>query len=188
VTGDCAFCEKDADCSNHPNGSVCHEGQCVECTVEDRAACGSNSCNPATNSCTETPVASRGDCDSCVADSECREPQSRCVPMNFSGNELPDGYCLPLKFDTCQSPYPVTVTRRTLSGAPPEVYCAPNEQNTTCEALADRGIACTENAQCGLRGYADGLCKLDECTFACDTNEDCFVGESCCGLYCCDPN
>lgn len=181
----CASCQDNNDCTDTLDKTVCEGGTCVECSAASRAACGPNSCDPLTHTCTDTPVGSRRDCQSCAADNECREELSRCVPMNFKGEALPERYCLPLKSGACNSPLPVPVTRTASSETAPKQYCAPNEGNTTCEAILGQDRQCSQNSACGRQGYADGLCKWDRCTYPCDARDECFVGDSCIAdMYC----
>src|SRR5690554_3968610 len=75
-------CTHDFECDGD---LVCDQGDCVQCTSGSRAACGRNSWNALTNLCTNTGVGSLVNCKPCTADSECKDPQSRCVPMEFKG-------------------------------------------------------------------------------------------------------
>jgi len=68
--GVCKACmeKDDMSCSHIAGKQLCSAGACVQCTTKDESACGGKSCNPATLQCTNTPVASRDLCQSCIAD------------------------------------------------------------------------------------------------------------------------
>lgn len=180
--GECTPCTDSEHCAGISGKEACAEstGACVECTANDESGCGNNSCDPATNQCTETARGSRTVCRTCVADSEC-EPNYRCVPMEFQGEPREGGYCLKLGAMGCERPLTVpTPARTSLSGAEAEVYCGVSESRTTCEAildlLADEG--CTTPSDCGVPGLDDARCEtvnlvLNRCTYSCDLSNQC---------------
>lgn len=185
-SGSCVECMEATDCAQHPDGSLCVGGQCVECTVEDESACGDNSCDPATNTCTSTKRSSRGPCQTCVADSEC-EPDHRCVPMEFQGEVRERGYCLKVGETGCVRPFGVpTPERSSLSGAASEKYCGIDESRTTCEAVRDLidDKDCTMPDDCGVPGLDDARCETvnltdNKCTYSCNLNSQCPMTLNC---------
>ena len=186
--GQCQACVLSEDCAHHDEAPVCDRdtGTCIQCTVEESGACDGNSCDPATNECTDTQLRSLSVCDRCVADEECRTSQ-RCVPMFFAGQARPDGYCLYREeVRDCQQPYPMHVDRVSLSGYPETRYCSVREEKLTCEALDDYTDRCDEDHECGAANLDDGLCmSISEgttqtrCTHACTTSNDCHITGSC---------
>src|SRR5690606_41451010 len=121
----------------------------VGCTVEEDAVCGGTSCDPATRSCTNSELASRNDCEPCVADSECAgndatDPVRRCVPMEFAGEPRGQAYCLRREAVGCERPFTALLTVASVSGAEAERYCGVAQEVVTCEAVSDfvRGYAC----------------------------------------------
>lgn len=181
--GECVRCTASSQCAGISGKEVCDEpaGACVECTAHDESACGANSCNPATNQCTETERGSRARCRSCVADSECHEDY-RCVPMEFQGEPREGGYCLKVGSTGCSEPFMVpTPARASLSGADPAVYCGVSESRTTCEAVIDllANKSCSGGvSDCGVPGLDDARCEtvnlgLNRCTYACDATNQC---------------
>ena len=178
TAGSCAPCTAGADCAHIVGATMCDGGTCVECTVADESPCGGNSCDPATNTCTTTPVGSAGACEACAADSECEQDYG-CVPMNFQMMSRNQGFCLPLAAGDCSAAgtFPVLVTRTTTSGAMGD-FCTINEDLATCEAVGDYGAPCADNADCGAAGLDDGICEpldfdIAGCTFLCDTTAEC---------------
>jgi hypothetical protein len=181
-------CKADADCTRFSN-KVCDEAsaRCVACTVDTEAArCGNKSCNPATFTCTQTTRATLGDCDTCVADSECRMAASyRCVRVNVNG-AAQNGKCLRRASATCSAPYRVTTTERTsLSGTAAEAYCAWSEARTTCEAVlaAYNAKPCASGTavQCAASGAICGTVNSSPriCTIPCVDGLDCSTNAVC---------
>ncbi len=122
-TNECVGCEGMADCEGIAGLPACNSGTCVECTPEsEHADCDGTSCNPATLACTNTMLASRQTCETCLADSECIE-NHRCVAMTYKGVRHPDsntGFCLKSSVlgGSCTNPYRIVISRTSLSGAP----------------------------------------------------------------------
>jgi hypothetical protein len=202
--GECVSCAGNGDCSHIAGKGVCDtdEDECVECTVADEDPCEGNSCNPATNACTDTTIGSVGSCEPCVADSECSgggtaDPNARCVPMEFEDVLRPGGFCLRRQSKGCSQPLTVTLAATSLSGASAENYCGLNEAVTRCEAVLDMvaGASCSDglDSSCGCHrdgGGActdtgeGGLCRTvggvdDTCTVACGSSNDCVSGKVC---------
>ncbi|MFW5967469.1 MAG: hypothetical protein ACOCV2_08125, partial [Persicimonas sp.] len=137
---ECTGCEESDQCAHLADDGTpacdADTSECVECTVDDESACDGNSCDPASNTCTDTETDSLDTCESCIADSEC-SGDAHCVPLEFDGSELDDGYCLQVKPDDgCEGPYGTEIERESLSGEE-ETYCGINEDLTTCEAVLD---------------------------------------------------
>ena len=192
---ECVGCDNNDDCAHLDDTLLCNTANhaCVECTVEDESACGSNSCDPATNTCTNTPRTSLNACQLCQADSECKT-NFRCVPMEFQGQARDGGYCLKdVTAGGCtENPYrTATPSRASLSGAAPAQYCSINETLTTCEAVMDlnNDKGCSSADECGVPGLDDGLCETvtfapNKCTYGCSGASDCKAsgsGSSCAG-------
>lgn len=191
--GNCTACRTDTDCEGQEGLPVCHNGSCVECTEVKKQECKGRTCDPATNQCTQTLIASVGTCERCVSNDDCRWDSEDCVKMNFRGVARPDGYCL-YRSDQfgCSRPYAVRVDRVSISGGLPASYCTINEAELTCEALREYGDFCSNDDECGAPGINDGLCKpftdANRCTYACSTPDDCpnpFQTNTC-GTYCRD--
>lgn len=176
--GNCTACRSDADCGAQTELPVCHNGSCVQCTETKKQECNGRTCNPATNTCTQTLIASVSTCERCVSNDDCRWDSEDCVKMKFRGVERPDGYCLYRANEfACSRPYGVRVDRPTISGGLSTSYCTVNEDELTCEALKEYGDFCTKDDDCGAPNLNDGLCKpfsdANRCTFACTAPDDC---------------
>ncbi|QED31086.1 hypothetical protein FRD00_03645 [Persicimonas caeni] len=188
ASNECVPCDDDSQCASVDGAGVCAGGTCVECTVDDETACGEYSCDPATNTCTQTERGTVGTCGKCKADSECVANHA-CIEMNFDGTALPDGYCLKTVSSGCSRPYgAVVITRASVSGAPEDSYCGIVESMTTCEAVVDlvQDTSCASNADCGVSGQDDGRCEqvgtlTDRCSYACSLGAQCPGSISCGG-------
>ncbi|MAQ14557.1 MAG: hypothetical protein CMN30_07145 [Sandaracinus sp.] len=193
TTNDCVPCETDDECMDD-DLPFCVEGSCVVCTATDDSVCGTKSCDLETRTCTDTDRDSVRRCGECVADSECADPDDRCVPMFFAGMARPGGYCLPMLGDGCSTdPYRSPTTERvSLSGADPARYCSIRETVTTCEAvldLLDDVGSCLDDSDCGALGLDDGRCEIVntspmKCTYTCTGNAECPDTAECGGGYC----
>ncbi len=192
--GNCTGCRIDNDCTEHLGLPVCSNGSCVQCTETKKNQCNGNSCNPATNECTDTLLSSVRTCQRCVSDDECSNNDQDCVKMNFRTVERNDGYCLYRASEfNCSRPYPIRVERQSLSGKPATTYCTVNESEVTCEALLQYGEPCDFPEECGVPNVNDGLCKpfsgVYRCSYTCESNEDCPLpfGAATCSGYCVTP-
>jgi hypothetical protein len=130
-------------------------------------------------------LASRQTCETCLADSECKEAGNRCVAMT-SPAPYPDaetGFCLKTfsTGDPCKEPYLIPLFgRESLSGPPAANYCGINEETVTCPAV----LALLNNVECPL-GQNDecpesGLCRdfvggvaENRCTYRCGDEDEC---------------
>jgi hypothetical protein len=197
IDGSCEPCSTNDECEHIFGKHICkpestadagdNQGTCVACTVDDETACGGNSCNPVTNTCTNIARNSVGKCQPCEADSECiggpaadgSEPSARCIRMTFNGQ--PHGtYCLQRVASGCVSPYTVPTNATSQSGANAEDYCGPNQVATTCEAVLDliASKSCQSDGDCG-HGQG-GVCKTvgvlsNRCTIPCDSVAQCLA-------------
>jgi len=188
---ECDGCESQADCIGIEDLPICDNGVCVACTpATEELDCPGTSCDPRTRTCTDTTLASRETCQTCVSDSDCKEAGNRCVAMTYQGVAYPDaytGFCLKTFSvgDPCQQPYFVPLRgRESLSGPPTANYCGINEEMVTCDAVyallnnvecpSGNDSACPEGGLC--RDFADGLAE-DRCTYACDLPAQCPSGE-----------
>ncbi len=193
----CSQCDDNDDCAHISGRNVCDDGLCVACTVEDESACGGNSCNPATRSCTGTAIGSRRQCDSCLADSECigggigNAATFRCVPMTFQGDPRPGGYCLPRAQGGCDQPFGSVYSTASLSGTTSESYCSINQNGglnpanaVTCEAVRDLldNATCSADEDCG--DGEGGRCATvggnpNRCTYVCGSTASCPSDRTC---------
>ncbi len=199
IAGTCTGCSSNSDCSHVAGKAFCKlpsaggAGSCVACTTSDESACAGDSCDPATNSCTTTRVATVAVCHACAADSECAPgaygPTARCVTMSFKG-AAHGSYCLNrASAGPCAQPYTVSLSAVSVSGAPAEAYCGINQEATTCEAVVDLigGKTCTRNNNCGS-GLGDGLCEnfstppaaqSMRCSIPCTSSTQCSQLQTC---------
>ena len=182
---ECVGCESRTDCEGIAGFPECNNGTCVECTPSsEETDCDRNSCDPFTLTCTDTMLASRETCETCVADSECME-NHRCVPMNYKGLRHPNGntgFCLKsiALGGICTNPYRIVISETSLSGAPEDEYCAINEGLATCEAvraLLDDDPCDPENGDADCP-QPSGLCRelpgmRDTCTYLCSGPSQC---------------
>lgn len=188
----CTACTASADCGHLADTTICDTsgtaGVCVECLDDDdttRAACMGNSCDPATNTCTQTPTESVGVCEACIADSECGV-EHRCVPMQFDAQQH-GSYCLKTAVGGCSSPYVIALNQVSLSGAAAEDYCGIRTDRATCESILSTGVVCADASECGAMGVMDGVCSAidlsgnDKCTARCVSDDDCPLMLNCTG-------
>ena len=204
VAGSCTACTADADCAHISDKTVCKlssessdagaitdagsdTGICVQCSVGNETPCNGKSCNPATDTCTNTERGSVDICHACLADSECigGVPNDgglvtmRCIPIGFNGNAH-GNYCMQIGNNGCSNPYNVPITSTSLSGAVSDAYCGINDAVTTCEAVLDLigSKSCQSDADCG-KGQG-GLCKNvglnpSRCTIPCNGSSECLA-------------
>lgn len=193
---ECAPCRTNEDCDGveglAETGNICDDGLCVQCTPEtEAAACPNNtSCNPRTNTCTDTIVGSLLVCDECVADSECGddgEPSDayRCVPMYYPTDQtrFPNdetGFCLKTTDGGCERPYAITLFDRGTLSEPSSNgdYCGINEALTTCPAVA--ALVADERCPNGTDEECEpgGICRQvgnlqNRCTYFCSDVVEC---------------
>ncbi len=170
---------------------VIKEPECTPAT--EKTSCPGTSCHPKTLTCTALGVASRLTCETCFADSNCADPDHRCVKMTYYGETFPDeltGFCLQIAQPTtvdggydCEPPFTIPLRNRTsVSGGKTQDYCGLYEKLTSCPAV----LAFQREVQCP-NGRDDecpegGLCrelvtkgKKTEylCTHACDGASEC---------------
>ncbi len=198
-SGTCTPCTGDQDCEHLTQTPACKlnstgsSGKCVQCTTVNANACGTHSCNPATNQCTGTTVGTVDYCHACVADTECiggnqANPTAGCVPMNY-GTTFRGNYCLAIgtTVASCTGPFGVLKTPVvSVSGAAAQSYCGINEQATTCEAIQDLITLkhCGTSSDCGCTSTdncAGGLCPVSGamvglCTIPCTSTANCLAG------------
>ena len=184
---ECDACQGDGDCTGIAGLLRCGEGVCVECTPDTETDdCGGKSCAPATFACTETMLASRETCQTCVSDSDCKEAGNRCIAMTYQGAPFPNtqtGFCLKTftMGDPCEQPYFVPLLgQESLSGPPAANFCGIDEANVTCpavlallnnvECLSGEDSECPESGLC--RDFVGGLAE-DRCTYLCSDADEC---------------
>jgi hypothetical protein len=188
---ECDGCESETDCIGIEGLPLCEDGTCVQCTPATEVAdCGGNSCDPATFRCTDTMLASRETCQTCVSDSECKQASNRCVAMTYQDEPYPDpqtGFCLKTftAGDPCERPYLVPlVNRQSVSGAPAADYCGINENAVTCPAvvalLNDVRCLMGEDSECPDSGLCEDLAggvAENRCTYSCGLAAQCPADE-----------
>jgi len=183
------------------------------CTPSTQAHdCPGTSCDPATLQCSTFKLASRPRCWTCVSDSDCGEPDHRCVEMDYNGDRFPDeltGFCMRVaQFvpeyeaggyeleDDCEEPFEtLLVDRPSLSGGSLDSYCGIREDLTTCYALRSfqnqeacpggRDDECPDGGIC--RRFGTGSKGVYCCTFECTEDDECPApdgAEASCGGYC----
>lgn len=173
------------------------------CTpATERTDCPGTSCDPATMRCSSFKLASRALCWTCVSDTDCVDPNQRCVEMYFEGERFPDdkhGFCLEVarvevelddgayEIDdfgesSCDKPFKTLLVRRpSLSGLPTNHYCGLREDLTTCFALRafQNQEACPggTDEECPVGGicrpFSDGAHLVNCCTFDCAADKEC---------------
>jgi hypothetical protein len=197
VANQCVACVNDAASGNTPANSHCGHivsgaktlgvcdtsagasaGVCVECTGDQRAACGANVCNSLTKVCSTFPVGSAATCLDCVSDAHCAAGD-RCVLETFNGTNL--GFsCFNLKpAGTCPGgPYAGPATVTTIDGVSVDVCLL---RRSTCKAVNQSpSLPCTVDADCGETGLDDGRCDTAQglCSLPCASALDCPGGSN----------
>ncbi len=203
VAGTCTGCSTNTDCTHITGNTVCklgaetadagtdagaNTGTCFQCSVEDELPCAGKSCNPTTNTCTNTERGSVDICHACLADSECiggapsdgGVESARCVAMTFNG--VAHGkYCLLTAIGGCPQPYTIRFSSPSASGIASDQYCGVSQTATTCEAVVDltSSKVCANDSDCGT-GQSDGLCRNlgiipnpNRCTIPCSLPTQC---------------
>lgn len=185
-------------------------GDLVDAAIEDpdctpgteKTACAGTSCHPVSLVCTSMEIASRGICETCFADSNCAEPNHRCVKMNHAREPYPDetmGFCLQLTTEEgadCVRPFIVTLDdREGMSGGQRQSYCGIHEELVTCDAVRafHNAEACPggRDDECPAGGLCRGIVtnggKTEyRCTYACVGVPECssqWINVECAG-YC----
>ncbi|HEX2735729.1 MAG TPA: hypothetical protein VHM70_29215 [Polyangiaceae bacterium] len=184
----CQACSTDDDCAHIDGKHVCNAGMCVECTATNTAACGGHVCDTRPSgtqfTCSGANPASSGSCDQCVSDAQCMAG-SRCVQTSF-GNTDTGFFCFWKEGDpngkaNCLdngAPFSKGVATTSVDGES-ATYC--ELRFTTCDAQDDfLNTTCSSDAECGIAGLDDGLCRSLEgsmrCTYQCLANPDCSGG------------
>ena len=168
-------------------GVIVGEGQCTPGT--ERSSCPGTSCDPMTLTCTTLALASRATCETCFTDSNCADPEHRCVWMTYYGKPFPDetmGFCLRVTDERgtgCPPPFVVPlVNRESPSGGKTQSYCGIHEKLTTCFALRafHDGRTCPSGRddECPAGGLCRGLVTQGQkteyaCTYACVDVPEC---------------
>lgn len=187
----CVGCSTDAHCSEADGRPFCVEGVCVRCTAATEASmCGGNSCRVSTGECTLTPIGTVPTCGTCRADSQCSDPDARCVAMNYQGGAI-GAFCLRRTAAGCLPPYSTVIVGSSDSGGPSESFCGLDESVTSCEAVRTllAGGGCTGGPLCTNHG---GRCETvgtvaNQCTYSCSSASDCPTtgpGSTCGAGYC----
>lgn len=179
-TNRCEGCASAADCGGATPTCDSVSGRCGACTAATEAsACGGNTCDVTTLTCTTTPVGTVPSCGECVADSDCSQAQgtARCVETQYMGAD--DGYHCLLLGPTCTRPFSSTVDGVSISGVAEAAYCTVDPSIASCgalEALRD-AIACGTGSatECGANGAVCAAvgASPNRCTYACNTAGDC---------------
>lgn len=174
--------------------------QCTPGT--ERSSCPGTSCHPELLVCTSMELASRGTCESCYADSNCAEPDHRCVKMWHLEEPFPSeisGFCLKViqnePADDCIPPFVFAVYQRSsISGGLSQDYCGIDESKTTCEAVrafhSDLVCPSGRDDECPEGGICRAVQTLGNrteyrCTYACEDVWECsdpWTQESCAGF------
>jgi len=192
----CAPCTQHAQCEHLEDTQLCVEGSCVQCTSEDRTACGTSAggtsyvCDVQARSCSTTATRrSAGLCEACVSDEQCGTGQL-CVLQRFdeAGDTPDDGeqdvgwFCLYREDSTepnapagdCANlaPYVDTLSASVSISGTEATVCA--LRVTTCPAYrhfsAQTCAGVEDDASCGDARFSDGLCEmLSASTFRCTT-------------------
>jgi len=177
-------------------GLIVEQPECTPAT--ERTDCPGTSCDPATMRCSLFKLASRPACWTCASDTDCVEPDQRCVVMYHDGDRFPDeetGFCLQVaiveydngvyEFDeasTCAPPFMTPIVdRESLSGGRTQSYCGIREDLTTCYAV--RAYANQEPCPIGLdeecpeggicRTFGSGVNAANWCTYECTADGQC---------------
>ena len=191
---ECGGCESETDCIGIEGRPICDDRTCVQCTpATEDVDCDGKSCDPRTRECTETTLASRETCETCVSDSECgvdgsASLEDRCVAMFSPLDErFPDdetGFCLKVfASGGCEQPYAIRIAdRMSLSGAPLESYCGINETLATCPAVRalEENDTCLggDDSQCPETGLCRDVGGLpNRCTYRCASVVECLENE-----------
>lgn len=195
VNNQCVPCVNDAGgshcahvVSNGTTLGVCdvsagaNAGVCVQCTGQQRAACGIFVCDSRAKVCsTSFEVGEAGLCEDCVSDAHCGA-NLRCVQERFDGASLEAYSCFPIAQAGECSPRPFSgeTTVTTIDGVSESVCLL---LRTTCAGFNQAGsLNCTVNADCGEPDLDDGRCDAEGtglCSIPCNFGTlDCPTGDN----------
>lgn len=202
-TNTCVGCTASEQCEHLSATPVCDvtAGECVQCTLEESAACGEGRvCNMAEGTvsyrtCSEFEVASTGLCGECVNDEQCIEGYKCALEALFYTPAIPTGkrYCLketPEEGCAGEAPFVIDAWAKTVNGAEGR-FCA--LRYATCasylmygkgpdvvpEGYTEEGApTCLRDESCGLPELNDGVClvytgNVSRCTYECFDDYDC---------------
>lgn len=199
----CGGCYADSDCTRFVDAPYCDvvRGSCAACTPENEdRVCGDGVCDVVAGRCTTFERHSRGACERCHADSECKDSM-RCVSYSYYGH-VPERVCL---FDAAKvqcatssssplAPYVVEEVAPTLRGESVTV-CRPT---ASCAALEDYASAtpCSVTSDCaaplggshcaGPSEPRPGVCTMF-CLSPSPGSPGACLGTDVCGTYYCEP-
>ncbi|QQR88928.1 MAG: hypothetical protein IPJ88_11940 [Myxococcales bacterium] len=188
TAGACVACTEDADCDSVSGLSICVSGTCEVCTAGKEEACGDYICEPDGVVCSTTvEKASKTNCQSCVADSECIA-NHKCVPMDYD-TSFHGNYCLKINNADCVEPFRSSLNKVSVSSpgdSEPEVFCGIVENLTTCEAVLAWGQPCSVDSKCLFNGEEalGSLCRTvassaNSCTYPCNDYLECNPSRIC---------
>lgn len=199
-TESCVPCIGNEHCLD-ANVPICSRNRCVACTEEQNERCGDGAfaCSEESGTCTETPIGSKSLCETCVADSECREGML-CVPTRVEGEVQeyacmwrreavssggPGGDCIDAEPPFIEGSGEDKVAT-SISGLQAVVCRA---RVSTCRAYRDavaetscRVSGNNPTRSCGYSGLEDGVCENGSCTLPCSIDIDCPADFACDGF------
>ena len=198
--GTCSPCQTNEDCTHIEGKGVCDEGECVECTGTDYAACGTNDeleplvCDSLTRTCSTQARSSAGLCASCVSDAAC-ETGMLCIRERYLPDGVDLGYVCAWQRGAEGAPSLCADARPYVQARTALVSIDGTQGNmcvlavSTCAAHADfRSTNCetetpdtVDNDLCGETALDDGICQLSEsagdnvyrCSVPCVGDDDC---------------
>lgn len=192
---ECVPCSASEHCAHLPETPVCvttaqsgdgadGSGRCVQCSAAESGACGQNSvCRTVPGEgqfeCVGRQPGAVVLCGACVSDADCSD-SAACVELSYQSAGPLGWYCLQREgrapeLSECGRPFSVTVEAQSADGVS-GTYCAPI---TTCRAYTDYlDTPCEEDADCGVAGVEDGVCRArtadtQACTYKCRGHLDC---------------
>ncbi|MCA9581912.1 MAG: hypothetical protein KC416_08955, partial [Myxococcales bacterium] len=187
--GACEACGSDGDCAHLGATPHCDlggaAGVCVECTTEgatESTACGPKSCDAELRTCTDTTRGTVPSCGPCRADSECQDPEARCVPMTYQDKAY-GAYCLRKVSAGCAEPFGVVINGVSVSGDPKTDYCGIDQAALTCDAvrrlLDNQGCPSGKASDCKAEAAVCAMVGVfaNRCTYACSGVAQCPKGE-----------
>jgi hypothetical protein len=197
----CEACTSSTQCAHLTATPVCvttgaMTGTCAQCNTNADCTGPNTGCDTSTHMCVSYTPDSAGPCTACVADAQCHAGQL-CVPLTYTdptmagampeavGNRCmwrqdatgmggPHGDCLTV------APYAVA-SMLTSVDATSATMCV--FRRSTCEAQADFAMRnctldMTGDESCGASGVHDGVCRnysgaTNRCTVFCLNSDDC---------------